>query len=54
MANDREPFSEKLRVPESLTFDDVLLRPKESRVEPDAADTGTQEDVVERQRLGYP
>ncbi|PSP45764.1 IMP dehydrogenase [Halobacteriales archaeon QH_1_68_42] len=41
MANDREPFSEKLRVPESLTFDDVLLRPKESRVEPDAADTAT-------------
>ena len=41
MANDREPFSEKLRVPESLTFDDVLLRPKESHVEPDAADTAT-------------
>ncbi|WP_423745083.1 IMP dehydrogenase (plasmid) [Haladaptatus sp. SPP-AMP-3] len=32
------PFSEKLRVPEALTFDDVLLRPKESRVEPDDAD----------------
>ncbi|WP_435363976.1 IMP dehydrogenase [Haloarchaeobius sp. DYHT-AS-18] len=31
-------FSEKLRVPEALTFDDVLLRPKESRVEPDEAD----------------
>jgi IMP dehydrogenase len=41
MANDREPFSEKLRIPEALTFDDVLLRPKESRVEPDAADTTT-------------
>ncbi|WP_436924755.1 IMP dehydrogenase [Halosimplex amylolyticum] len=41
MANDPEPFSEKLRVPEALTFDDVLLRPKESRVEPDDADTAT-------------
>ncbi|WP_324758052.1 IMP dehydrogenase [Haloarcula montana] len=41
MANDPEPFSEKLRVPEALTFDDVLLRPKESRVEPDEADTAT-------------
>ncbi|SEH14619.1 IMP dehydrogenase [Natronorubrum sediminis] len=41
MANDipeQEPYSEKLRVPEALTFDDVLLRPKESRVEPDDAD----------------
>ncbi len=41
MANDvpeHEPYSAKLRVPEALTFDDVLLRPKESRVEPDAAD----------------
>ncbi|MFC6953514.1 IMP dehydrogenase [Halorubellus litoreus] len=41
MANDVPPdgtFSEKLRVPEALTFDDVLLRPKESRVEPDEAD----------------
>ena len=35
-------FSEKLRVPEALTFDDVLLRPKESRVEPDAADVSTR------------
>jgi len=35
-------FSEKLRVPEALTFDDVLLRPKESRVEPDDADTRTR------------
>ena len=41
MANDVPPsgtFSDKLRVPEALTFDDVLLRPKESRVEPDEAD----------------
>jgi IMP dehydrogenase len=41
MANDSHndgPFSEKLRVAEALTFDDVLLRPKESRVEPDDAD----------------
>ncbi|WP_096391378.1 IMP dehydrogenase [Halopenitus persicus] len=36
------PFSEKLRVPEALTFDDVLLRPKESRVEPDEADVSTR------------
>ncbi len=41
MASD-EPFSEKLRVPEALTFDDVLLRPKESRVEPDDADMTTR------------
>jgi len=42
MANDApQPFSEKLRVPEALTFDDVLLRPKESRVEPDETDTRT-------------
>ena len=41
MANDSEPFSEKLRVPEALTFDDVLLRPKESHVEPDDADTAS-------------
>ncbi|WP_227354331.1 IMP dehydrogenase [Haladaptatus salinisoli] len=41
MANDSQndgPFSEKLNVPEALTFDDVLLRPKESRVEPDSAE----------------
>ena len=37
-----EPFSEKLRVPEALTFDDVLLRPMESRVEPDDAETKTR------------
>jgi IMP dehydrogenase len=43
MATNRsEPFSEKLRVPEALTFDDVLLRPKESHVEPDDADTATR------------
>ncbi|MFB6304455.1 MAG: IMP dehydrogenase [Haloferacaceae archaeon] len=45
MANDVPdggPFSEKLRVPEALTFDDVLLRPKESRVEPDEADVSTR------------
>ena len=42
MANDHEPFSEKLRVPEALTFDDVLLRPKESNVEPDDADTSSR------------
>ncbi|TYT61533.1 IMP dehydrogenase [Natrialba swarupiae] len=41
MANDvpeHGPYSSKLEVPEALTFDDVLLRPKESRVEPDDAD----------------
>jgi len=45
MANDvpdSGPFSEKLRVPEALTFDDVLLRPKESTVEPDEADLSTR------------
>lgn len=45
MANDvpdDEPFSEKLRVPEALTFDDVLLRPKESTVEPDEADVSSR------------
>jgi len=42
MANHPEPFSEKLRVPEALTFDDVLLRPKESHVEPDEAETATR------------
>jgi IMP dehydrogenase len=45
MANDvpeRDSFSEKLRVPEALTFDDVLLRPMESRVEPDEADVSTR------------
>jgi IMP dehydrogenase len=45
MANDVSdltPFSEKLQVPEALTFDDVLLRPKESHVEPDEADLTTK------------
>ncbi|WP_290813677.1 IMP dehydrogenase [Halovivax sp.] len=45
MANDvpEETFySDKLRVPEALTFDDVLLRPKESRVEPDQADLSSR------------
>ena len=35
-------FTDKLRVPEALTFDDVLLRPMESRVEPDEADVTTR------------
>ncbi|AWB26948.1 IMP dehydrogenase [Halococcoides cellulosivorans] len=39
---DSTPFSAKLDVPEALTFDDVLLRPKESRVEPDSADVSTR------------
>ena len=43
MASDEQgQFSAKLRVPEALTFDDVLLRPKESRVEPDEADVSTR------------
>ncbi|CCQ34796.1 Inosine-5'-monophosphate dehydrogenase protein [Halorhabdus tiamatea SARL4B] len=41
MAKNDRPFSAKLEVPEALTFDDVLLRPKESRVEPDDAATET-------------
>ena len=40
--DERKPFSEKLSVPEALTFDDVLLRPRESRVEPDEADVSTR------------
>jgi IMP dehydrogenase len=52
MANDNEFFSEKLRVPEALTFDDVLLRPKESHVEPDDADTATR--VSKNVRLNVP
>ncbi len=39
MANE---FSAKLDVPEALTFDDVLLRPKESHIEPDEADTASK------------
>ena len=45
MAKDSGPggtFTEKLHVPEALTFDDVLLRPSESRVEPDEADVSTR------------
>ncbi len=45
MAKDSPPrgtFTEKLQVPEALTFDDVLLRPAESRVEPDEADVSTR------------
>ncbi|MFB6138457.1 MAG: IMP dehydrogenase [Halobacteriaceae archaeon] len=42
MANDSNGFfSQKLEVPEALTFDDVLLRPRESRVEPDEASLET-------------
>jgi IMP dehydrogenase len=52
MANDSEPFSEKLRVPEALTFDDVLLRPKKSAIEPDEADTSTR--VSQNVRLNIP
>ncbi|MFC6720771.1 IMP dehydrogenase [Halobacteriaceae archaeon SHR40] len=52
MAKDSEPFSEKLRVPEALTFDDVLLRPKESAIEPDEADTSTR--VSKNVRLNIP
>ena len=43
MASDAPPsFTRKLDVPAALTFDDVLLRPAESRVEPDQADTRTR------------
>ena len=42
MARNSGRFSAKLDVPEALTFDDVLLRPKESRVEPDDADLSTR------------
>ena len=52
MANESGPFSEKLSVPEALTFDDVLLRPKESHVEPDEADTATR--VSRNVELGVP
>lgn len=37
-----QSFSDKLDRPEALTFDDVLLRPMESHVEPDDADTRTR------------
>jgi IMP dehydrogenase len=52
MATDKRPFSEKLRVEEALTFDDVLLRPKESHVEPDEADLTTR--VSRSVELGVP
>jgi len=44
MANENSDtsFSQKLQVPEALTFDDVLLRPMESRIEPDDADLSTR------------
>ncbi len=35
-------FREKLSVPPALTFDDVLLRPARSEIEPDAADLATR------------
>jgi len=49
---DNDPFSRKLSVPEALTFDDVLLRPMESRIEPDDADTTTR--VSRNVRLSVP
>jgi IMP dehydrogenase len=52
MANTSEPFSEKLRVSEALTFDDVLLRPKRSAIEPDEADITTR--VSKNVRLNIP
>ena len=45
MANDGSPsrtFTSKLDVPDALTFDDVLLRPKESRIEPDEAELSSR------------
>ncbi len=52
MAKDSVRFSEKLDVPEALTFDDLLLRPKESRVEPDDADLASH--VSRNVRLTVP
>ena len=40
--HDFDHFTEKLRVPEALTFDDILLRPARSHVEPDEADLSTR------------
>lgn len=37
-----DTFSAKLRVPEALTFDDVLLRPARSEVEPDEVNLETR------------
>ncbi len=45
-------FSAKLEVPEALTFDDVLLRPKKSTVEPDEADMTTR--VSQNVKLAVP
>jgi IMP dehydrogenase len=44
MASDPEQgfYTEKLQVPKALTFDDVLLRPKRSDIEPDEADLSTR------------
>ncbi|PSP23199.1 IMP dehydrogenase [Halobacteriales archaeon QH_10_65_19] len=52
MESDSGPFSDKLRVQEALTFDDVLLRPKKSAVEPDEADMTTR--VSKNVRLTVP
>jgi IMP dehydrogenase len=52
MESDSGPFSDKLRVQEALTFDDVLLRPKKSAVEPDEADMTTR--VSKNIRLTVP
>ena len=45
-------FTEKLQVPEALTFDDVLLRPAGSEVEPDEVDLSTK--VSKRVELSIP
>ena len=45
-------FTDKLRVPEALTFDDVLLRPASSEVEPDDVDLSTK--VSKRVELSVP
>ncbi|MFP4591575.1 MAG: IMP dehydrogenase [Halobacteriales archaeon] len=45
-------FTDKLRVPEALTFDDVLLRPAASEVEPDEVDLTTK--VTKRVELAVP
>ncbi|MFP4629015.1 MAG: IMP dehydrogenase [Halobacteriales archaeon] len=45
-------FTDKLRVPEALTFDDVLLRPAASEVEPDEVDLTTR--VTKRVELAVP
>lgn len=50
--SNRSSFLDKLDAPEALTFDDVLLRPRESRVEPDDADLQTR--VSTNVRLNTP